>query len=187
MCPENERGLISGSRRRFEHRDETFRFSAGYIPSRTMVQYLVQRSRPTERRLEIGEPSDDGLTVSNELRETIRYLLVVAPDGRYFTRDDRYEDADGNWSAWETGTDQRLVATDRDTEIRRYSKLLKNFELAFPPGFDPSLLRDQLFGAGLMRGRGGLSNEGGILELRLKAMKKLEEDPAQPRQLLRDC
>jgi hypothetical protein len=64
--------------------------SDGWISSRTPMQLVTLRSRPSARGLSITEPEGQSgtLTVENGLGTAVRQLLIRAKDGRYFWTDD---------------------------------------------------------------------------------------------------
>jgi len=83
-------GAMSG---RIEWGDEQL-LAAGYLPSRTTVQYVLTRATTTDARLVVRDSTAGGeLAVENRLQAPLHYLLVRDRRGDYFAADSLAEGA----------------------------------------------------------------------------------------------
>ena len=66
------------------------RLTRGWLPARTLTQFVTVRSRPTTLKLVVSQPQDrpGKLEVENHLGTRIEELLVRAEDGQYFWASD---------------------------------------------------------------------------------------------------
>jgi hypothetical protein len=99
------------------------RLVRGWLPARTPTQFVTVRSRPTTRKLVVGESPDrpGALQVENQLGARIEHLLVRAEDGQYYWASDV-----------ERGATARTAAIDASKARERMRDSLNQRELMQP-------------------------------------------------------
>ena len=154
-------------------------FSRGWLASRTPVQLLTVRSRPTRARLIVTEGTAGGVSVENRLGTRIAELLVCTEGGRFFAASDLDRDATAELAPVEVGPAfARLAAIGQENEP------------AFPRDLDPTAIR-YLYGSRYSYRRamlgiyspGGRPNElpPGLLEDSIRALVRPGAGSLTPR------
>jgi len=106
-------------------------FARGWLASRTPMQLLTIRSRPTGARLIVTEGTAAGVSVENRLGTRIAELLVCTEGGRFFATSDLDRDATAE-----------LEPVDRAAAFDRLSAIGRENAPAFPRDLDPAAIRD---------------------------------------------
>ena len=98
----------------------------GYMGSRVNSQFLVGRSHPTSRRLELLSPMDGQPPhIENKLGTRLIQLLLRDADGNYFWGQDLSQ-----------GEKLLLAAIDMETATQRWRDRTAGHDPDFPPGYD---------------------------------------------------
>jgi len=105
-------------------------FSRGWLASRTPMQLLTVRSRPTEARLIVTEGTAGGVSVENRLGTRIAELLLCTEGGRFFVASDLDRD--------ETA---ELAPVEAGPAFARLAAIGQQNEPAFPRDLDPTAIR----------------------------------------------
>ncbi len=163
-------------RRTVNWSDHNQQLKGGYITSRTLSQAIVTRAASTKARLKVGKTAGEKLPVTNELQATLPYLLVMDDAGDYF--------AGENIPA---GAAQLTKITSSEA-AGELSKRLREFQPAFPDGYDESMHDSPLdlwsFGPRYygQYGRGAQTSQASsLLERRLTRFSHLAAQPLEPR------
>jgi hypothetical protein len=104
------------------------RLKAGFLPSRTASQFVVQRATQTKARLVVRESGGQPPAVENQLESAIHYLLLRDSLGDYYAA-----------SATRAAAKPTLTKTDAAAAEEELRKLFKAVEPGLPRGYDPTL------------------------------------------------
>ncbi len=110
-------------------------FSRGWLASRTPMQLVTVRSRPSEARLVVTEGTAGGVSVENRLGTRIAELLLCSEGGRLFAASDL-----------DAGATAELAAAEPGAAFARLAAIGQQNEPAFPQNLDPNAIRS-LFGS----------------------------------------
>jgi hypothetical protein len=120
--------------RSVEWTDEGQRLTSGWVPARTVRQFVTVRARASESRLQISRTDAADPTVENLLGTHIERLIVVGPDGTAYQAADIDEGATAQLAAADAAA---LAALKVDINRRRPF---------VPAGMQPDDYYDTLFG-----------------------------------------
>ena len=102
---------------------ETQHLTRGWLPARTITQFVTNVHRPERGRLEVQTPKGDKLTVSNGLSRGLKQLVVKADDGKLYSGQNIPAGAQAELQLLQTSDQVDLV------------QLLDTSPLQFPDGF----------------------------------------------------